>query len=365
MASTTPASIFLNQDLLQHICDFQDGVYADLLPLLPTGSFNDKACRQFQATVRPNHAFLIDFDTEFAPWLAAHPRLRDALRLLHCRPHLKPVFIAHAASYGQLALLEHFASELHAHNLLLDMAAWHGQVEVVDLLVKRVGINTCTTDAMDGAARNGHLNVVRFLHAHTNATCTTDAMDTAAMHGHLETVQFLQQEHHGRCTQWALDEAAANGHMEVVRFLHEHRKEGCTTRAMDMAAMNGHLDVVQFLHVNRTEGCTINAMNNAASTGRLEVVRFLHDNRTEGCTTFAMNYAASNGHLEVVRFLHENRTEGCTSVALDDAKRNGHKAVARFLLLQRSEPSFSKWMAMAEDMCQKCVAFASKGLAIA
>jgi ankyrin repeat protein len=41
--------------------------------------------------------------------------------------------------------------------------------------------------------------------------------------------------------------AARNGHLEVVKFLHENRSEGCTEKAMDWAAKNGHLEVVEYL----------------------------------------------------------------------------------------------------------------------
>lgn len=37
-----------------------------------------------------------------------------------------------------------------------------------------------------------------------------------------------------------MDGAAANGHLEVVRWLHNNRLEGCTTKAMEGAALNGH-----------------------------------------------------------------------------------------------------------------------------
>jgi hypothetical protein len=40
----------------------------------------------------------------------------------------------------------------------------------------------------------------------------------------------------------AMNGAACNGHLDVVQFLHEHRKEGCTIIAMNYAARNGHLD---------------------------------------------------------------------------------------------------------------------------
>ncbi|CAN0277170.1 unnamed protein product, partial [Discosporangium mesarthrocarpum] len=49
-------------------------------------------------------------------------------------------------------------------------------------------------------------------------------------------------------SQDAMDSAAGNGHLEVVKWLHQNRSEGCSWQAMDEAATNGHLDVVSFLH---------------------------------------------------------------------------------------------------------------------
>ncbi|CAM9826875.1 unnamed protein product [Laminaria digitata] len=63
--------------------------------------------------------------------------------------------------------------------------------------------------------------------------------------------------------------AAYNGHLEVVKWLHENRTEGCTTSAMDVSAMHGHLEVVQWLAANRPEGCTTKAMDWAAMEGKL------------------------------------------------------------------------------------------------
>ncbi|KAF1790995.1 hypothetical protein GQ600_6035 [Phytophthora cactorum] len=40
-----------------------------------------------------------------------------------------------------------------------------------------------------------------------------------------------------------MDVAASNGHLEVVKWLHANSNEGCTTFAMSAAAANGHLEV--------------------------------------------------------------------------------------------------------------------------
>ena len=73
----------------------------------------------------------------------------------------------------------------------------------------------------------------------------------------------------------AMDGAARNGHLTVVEWLHQNRKEGCSTLAMNGAARNGHLPVVQWLHQNRKEGCTTYAMDWAARYGHLPVVEWL------------------------------------------------------------------------------------------
>lgn len=55
------------------------------------------------------------------------------------------------------------------------------------------------------------------------------------------------------CTTDAMDWAAGNGHLDVVHWLHENRSEGSTTAALDMAAERGHLPTVFWLQLNRTE----------------------------------------------------------------------------------------------------------------
>jgi len=75
----------------------------------------------------------------------------------------------------------------------------------------------------------------------------------------------------------ALDLAARNGHLDVIKWLHANRTEGGTGWAMDLAALNGHLDVIKWLHAHRTEGCTKSAINWAAINGHLDVIKWLEE----------------------------------------------------------------------------------------
>lgn len=51
-----------------------------------------------------------------------------------------------------------------------------------------------------------------------------------------------------------MDEAAKNGHLEMVKWLHENRHEGCTGGAMDVASRHGHLDVSSSVSQNLLVG---------------------------------------------------------------------------------------------------------------
>jgi hypothetical protein len=109
------------------------------------------------------------------------------------------------------------------------------------------------------------------------------------------------------CTKLAMNYAACNGHLEIVKWLHYNRYEGCNHWAMNFACGNGHLDTVKWLHVNRREGCTKDAMDLAARNGHLDIVKWLYANRKEGCTPTAISWATLYGHLDVLEWLKDNR----------------------------------------------------------
>ncbi|KAK6093522.1 hypothetical protein MT418_006133 [Batrachochytrium dendrobatidis] len=218
----------------------------------------------------------------------------------------------------------------------MDEAALHGHLNIIQFLHTH-RTEGATSTAMDNAAAFGHLNIVKWLHFNRTEGCSVSAMDTAAANGHLDVIQFLHSNRHEGCTVKAMDAAAREGHLHIVKWLHENRSEGCTVNAMDYAACNGHIDVLVYLHTHRSEGCTVQAINSAAKQGHLNIVKWLHFNRTEGCSVSAMDTAAANGHLDVIQFLHSNRHEGCTVKAMDAAAREGHLHIVKWLHENRSE----------------------------
>ncbi|POM58815.1 Hypothetical protein PHPALM_36489 [Phytophthora palmivora] len=111
--------------------------------------------------------------------------------------------------------------------------------------------------AMDNAAKNGYLDVVKWLHVNRTEGCTVDAMNEAAASGHLHVVRWLQQNRHEGCTAIALTRALMHAHFEVVLFLHAHVFEdfsfvGTTT------VRHSCLELVQWLlyhYADKLAGC--------------------------------------------------------------------------------------------------------------
>ncbi|ETW06998.1 hypothetical protein H310_03097 [Aphanomyces invadans] len=208
----------------------------------------------------------------------------------------------HAADLDVLVFLHEVVTHSGCTSLAMDVAAQYGHLHVVRYLHER-RTEGCSMWAMNGAAENGHLEVVHFLQLHRPESNLEWALEYAAADGRMD-VAVLLSDLFGtdrECSTRAMDGAARNGHLAMVQYLHLNRRDGCTTGAMDWAATHGHVAIVQWLHANRTEGCTTSAMDMACGAkGHLELVKWLHAHRHEGCTTSAMDDAAANGKLEVV-----------------------------------------------------------------
>ena len=218
----------------------------------------------------------------------------------------------------------------------LQNAAWGGHFEVVKWLHQHT--KAPTVDAINYAARNGHLDILKFLNKNRpDAICSYDDLIDASENGHLDVVKYLCENFFYPDDEQCIINATQSGHLDIITFFHEQQYPVFSASAMNIAAANGHLDIVKYLHENRTEGCTTYAMDFAAENGHLDIVKYLHENRTEGCTTYAMDFAAENGHLDIVKYLHENRTEGCTTYAMDIAAVSGRFDIVKYLHKNRTE----------------------------
>lgn len=155
----------------------------------------------------------------------------------------------------------------------------------------------------------------------------------AAKRGHLKVIQWLFTNRSEYCSAGAMDWAANNGYLEIIKYICANGKAtNCTTNWMNRAAQNGHLNVVEWLHYNRNEGCTTHAMDWAARNGHLQMVKWLSENRSEGCTRAAFLGAANRGHLDVAKWLLKNKYDSCClQDAMVGAKECGRNEIVEWL----------------------------------
>ena len=152
-------------------------------------------------------------------------------------------------------------------------------------------------------ARYNRLDLYEIVYLETDAFNGIDrVVDYASCYGNLEIVKYLTAIG-ASCSTSAMDWAARNGYLDIVQWLHFNRSEGCTTSAMDFAAEFGHIDIVQWLHFNRSEGCSANALRSAALNGHINVVKYLYENSlVTDCHSYisALELAKRCGHHNTI-----------------------------------------------------------------
>ncbi|KAF0693535.1 Aste57867_15516 [Aphanomyces stellatus] len=160
-----------------------------------------------------------------------------------------------AAFAGQLFVLQRFATASDTTKSLplfgphvLEWAAAGGDLTVVEWLVTtQMGGGGVSSPAIVLAASHGHCHVIEWFvkHNHTQGNLS-EAVAGAAANGHLACVQYLY-DRGSKCPTFGLEMAAANGHMAVVHYLIASGWGGSTIMAAYLAQKNDHSEVVQCL----------------------------------------------------------------------------------------------------------------------
>ena len=204
--------------------------------------------------------------------------------------------------------------------------------------------------ALRCAARNGHLEVLKWLHETFGLTDVDAraeenyALRLSARNGHLEVLKWMHEtfgltDMDARAEgNYALRVAAENGRLEVLKWMYETfgltdmdaRAEG--NYALRVAAENGRLEVLKWLHgtfeLTDEDARAYNALRYAAENGRLEVLKWLVEtfgliaDDARANNNDSLIYAAENGHLEVLKFLFEK-----FKLTADDARSYNNYAL--------------------------------------
>ncbi|KAF0683660.1 Aste57867_24305 [Aphanomyces stellatus] len=264
----------------------------------------------------------------------------------HCA-HIVPDVDAHcirrAVEHGQLGLLRFFL-DLHPRQLEYDlvglgpaMANGHSDMilfcltrlppQIVSSLTRSMLfgasqygllplvqalspiVRFATPALMDGAAANGHLDVVQWLHANRTEGYTYKAVVSAATFGHLHVLAYLHRQDDGRiaAVHRLLPTIVQNGHLAVAEYVVEHKLVHMQSCTLAIAMASGRLDVLQwwFATFDHSSAPLADAMPFVAN-GNLEAVRWMFDQGIlTDVTSDSLCHAAQNGHLALLQWLHD------------------------------------------------------------
>ena len=278
-----------------------------------------------------------------------------------------------AVQKGHVKVVQYFIEEREMQALanpsLLFIAARYGSTEVVQYLMKEgllvdvENLQSMTDDAMEMAARNGHVTTVKCLST-LGATKKDVSLLIAAHEGHVEVMSYLLDQEgmdHDTChphkfkSATPLILAANNGHLAAVRYLvgkGADKSKGDTDgwNALHFATSEGHLDVMQYL-VNEGSDTSASAKNSETAlhiaaqyacsrwNGRLATASYLvqqgADMEKTKVGVSPLGVAAQYGNLEVVQYLVSTGAQfDCHYPPLYMAAQAGYLAIVQYLCAQ-------------------------------
>ena len=127
----------------------------------------------------------------------------------------------------------------------INAAAYQGNLEMVKYCVA----NECPIDtgACAYAARNGHLEILKYLREEAKAPWYFYTAAWAAENGHLHILEYLVERKYNKYYNLACVYAAMNGHFDCLKYLHETAKAPWNEQAVLKAHKNEHPECVQYL----------------------------------------------------------------------------------------------------------------------
>jgi len=116
-------------------------------------------------------------------------------------------------------------------------------------MVKYCATNGCPINmsACARAARNGHLECLKYLHEEAKALWDSRTAEQAAENGHLHILKYLVEREYKYFYPDACRYAARNGHLDCLKFLHETAKAPWNSRAVQDAYFHFELECLQYL----------------------------------------------------------------------------------------------------------------------
>ena len=166
----------------------------------------------------------------------------------------------------------------------VSLASENNHEKVVHYLLARITSHSqsCYSESMMTAAMNGNIKLAKFFYSKLDTVQGINGrncINMAVKSGNLESVVFLHELNlENSATKRAIDDAANNGYLDIVKFLIENRDEGCSFDAIDRSCLYNHLDVVKYFTEYTNVECSTKAMNWAATVFsflfRMDILNF-------------------------------------------------------------------------------------------
>ena len=200
-----------------------------------------------------------------------------------------------------------------------------------------------------GVACTNKLELLKWAREEKNCDWDEVTIYMAASQGNLEMLKYCVAN---KCpiNEWACTEAARNGHLECLKYLREEAKATWDLRTADLAAKYGHLHILEYLvgraalegNLNKVRYCAQycvanecsidrEACANAARYGHLACLKYLHEKAKAPWDRRTAHWAALNGHLHILKYLVERKFDEFTEWACEDAAKNGHLDCLKYL----------------------------------
>ena len=194
---------------------------------------------------------------------------------------------------------------------------------------------------LEKATKTGNLEKVKEA-IKDGATIFGQDIFDAAKNGHLDIVKYLVDEKKIDIPESAVYRAVKNGHLDVVKYLVDEKGQDISVDSVFFAAANGHLDMVKYL-VGKGKSIDGEEVSNAAKNGHLDIVKYLVEKGAK-ISDNTVYVAAQDGHLDVLKYLVGEKGVNINSAA-EDAVKNDHLDVVKYLVEKGASINDNVWAA--------------------
>ena len=198
-------------------------------------------------------------------------------------------------------------------NIDIALASKTGNLTILKLLFKfnyRPKLESYRIcDIINAVAQTGDIFILDWLsYSNYKIIYTGVAIDDAAENGNLDVIKWFDKSKYEFNYKYAIDNAAKNGYLDIIKWFdnsrHQFKYTGHTT---NNAVLYGHYDIILwFLESKHDFKCLVDAIDSAWKMGRIDMLKLLKSKDKILYDDRMIRYAAENGHLHVLKWFYKS-----------------------------------------------------------